>query len=149
MKGIAAILLGTMLSLATQAQKRTEEIIKRSVDSINTLLDQSVVDKKLEVLRKHYGDDFVFTHATGLIDSKGSWIKGVADTKDPYISRTHDSVVVELHGDIAILMGRLTVRRQRPDKVEAYALRYVRVFAKRKNVWQMISHKSTHEWHLE
>lgn len=149
MKLIATLFITTLLCLNAQAQKQNEEAIKRSVDSINSLLDQSVVNKKLDVLQKHYGDDFVFTHATGLIDSKESWIKSITSSNDPYISRKHDSVTVELHGDIAILMGSLTVRRQRPNKVAAYALRYVRVFAKRKNVWQMISHKSTHEWHLE
>ena len=123
--------------------------IQRTVDSINRLLDHSVVKKNAQVLEKHYANDFVFTHGTGLVDSKQSWVKNVLDTSVHFLSRTHDSVLVELHGDIAILNGTLTVRRQGKSDVSVYALRYVRVYVLRKKVWQMISHRTTSEWHLD
>ena len=65
-----------------------------------------------------------------------------------FIYREHDSTVVELHDNIAIVTGTLTVRRKTVKGMNAYALRYVRVFAQRKDQWQMISHRTTSEWHL-
>lgn len=130
------------------AQKQPDSLTAKTVDSINRLLDQSVVGKKIDVLKKHYAHDFIFTHGTGLVDSKESWIKNVADTSVHFVSRKHDSVHVELHNSIAILYGKLTVQRQQPDKVAAYALRYIRVYAFRTKVWQLISHRTTAEWHL-
>jgi ketosteroid isomerase-like protein len=138
------------LSLGGTAQTISKDsIIRKTVDSINSLLDHSVVAKSAAVLQKHYADDFVFTHGTGLVDSKQSWIKNVLDTSVHFLSRSHDSVNVELHGDIAILNGKLTVHRQGKSDVSKYALKYVRVYVLRKNVWQMISHRTTQEWHLE
>ena len=97
---------------------------------------------------QHYGEDFVFTHATGLVDSKKSWIESIKKNKG-YAAREHDSTIVELHKDLAIIEGKLTVTRLEPakDGTIKYSLRYVRVFALRKKNWEMISHRSTSEWH--
>lgn len=122
--------------------------IEKELDDLNRKIDQAVVDKNIEFLKKHYADDFVFTHSTGLIDSKESWVKNIEKMgNDKFLSRAHDSTKVEMHGDVAIIFGKLSVERQGREKISKYALHYVRVFALRNKVWQMISHKSTDEVH--
>ena len=120
-------------------------ITKNLVDSINRLLDRSVVKKDSLVLKKYYSDDFFFRHATGKIDSKTSWLKSVQ--RNNYGSREHDSVIVELHDQVAIVTGTLNVRFP-PQTRKAYAVRYLRVFAYKNNIWQLISHHSTGEWEI-
>src|SRR5688500_5222114 len=129
------------------AQTSDPAVIKL-VDDLNRKIDKAVVAKDIQILEQHYGDDFVFTHGTGLVDSKKSWIEAIKKSKG-YVSREHDSTNVELHGDIAIVNGKLTVGRIEPakDGTTKYSLRYVRVFALRKKNWQMISHRTTSEWH--
>jgi ketosteroid isomerase-like protein len=123
--------------------------LEKELDDLNRKIDQAVCDKDIAFMTKHYGDDFVFTHSTGLIDSKESWIQNIEKmAPDRFLSRAHDSTKVELHGDVAIIFGKLTVTRQGKEATRKYALHYVRVFALRKKVWQMISHKSTDEVHL-
>ncbi len=120
----------------------------KELDDLNRKIDQAVVDKNIDFLKKHYGEDFVFTHATGLIDSKESWIRNIEKMgAEKFLSRVHDSTKVEMHGDIAIIFGKLSVERQGKEKISRYALHYVRVFAIRNKVWQMICHKSTDEAH--
>jgi hypothetical protein len=89
--------------------------------------------KGIAVLEQYYGEDFVFTHATGLVDSKKSWIESVKKNKG-YAAREHDSTIVELHKDLAIMVGKLTVTRFGAGEGlhNKYSLRYVRVFALRK-----------------
>ena len=132
-----------------QAQTTKETSTKNLIDSINRIIDRAVVQKQISLLQKLYADDFVFTHGTGLVDSKRSWLKNIKDTSVHFIYREHDSTLVELHHDVAIVTGTLTVKRQRRTEVDGYALRYVRVFANRKNQWQMLSHRTTSEWHLK
>lgn len=135
----ALLLLVTLSSFAQ---------LDKELDDLNRKIDQAVVDKNIEFLKKHYAEDFVFTHATGLVDSKDSWIQNIEKMGvDKFLSRAHDSTKVELHGDVAIIFGKLSVQRQGKEKISKYALHYVRVFALRKKVWQMISHKSTDEVH--
>ena len=126
---------------------QSSDALKKELDDLNKAIDQAVVDRKIDFLKKHYADDFVFTHFTGLVDSKESWIKNVEKLtdQDRYTKRQHDSTTVELHGNTAIIFGRLDVTRESGQKINSYALWYVRVFEKRKNVWQMISHRSTSE----
>jgi ketosteroid isomerase-like protein len=122
--------------------------VEKELDDLNRKIDQAVVDKNIDFLKRHYAEDFVFTHSTGLIDSKQSWIKNIENMgTDKFMSRLHDSTKVEMHGEVAIIFGKLSVERQGKDKVSKYALHYVRVFAIRNKVWQMISHKSTDEVH--
>ncbi len=148
MKAILFISLITLSSIYAAAQRPTNVAVRNSVDSINRLIDQCVVNKNFVILQKHYADDFVFTHGTGLVDTKKSWLKTIADTSVRYNAREHDSTVVELHGDIAIVSGKLTVRIKANPTETIYALRYVRVFNRRQKIWQMISHRTTAEWHL-
>src|SRR5690606_32115448 len=87
--------------------------IARLVEDVNQRIDRAVVAKDMKFLSAHYGDDFVFTHGTGLVDSKKIWLESIRKSKG-YASREHDSVVVELHKDIAIVFGKLTVGRLQP-----------------------------------
>lgn len=142
MKIILFLFIATF-SLAASAQDE-----KAKLDSLNRFIDASVVNKNKAALDTLYAYDFVFTHFTGLVDSKTSWLKNVMDAKTNFIARTHDSVYVELHNDAAMITGKLTVQRKDGDKITAYALRYVRIFLKRNNRWQLVSHYSTAEVHL-
>ena len=121
-------------------------ITRLLVDSINRTLDRAVVKKDVAYMQKHYADDFFFYHATGMTDTKQSWIGKNQNPDNIMLSREHDSVTVELHGDIAIVKGTLTVLFPQAANRPGYAVRYIRVFANRKNIWQLISHNSTAQW---
>ncbi len=148
-KLVACLLFICFTAGAQKSSNKIDSAFQRHlVDSINRLLDHAVVNKQIATLNKHYAEDFVFTHSTGLVDSKYSWIKNVQDTTTHFISREHDSTVVELHKDLAIVSGTLTVQRRVKDKVAGYVLRYIRVFVYRQKNWQLLSHRSTAEWEL-
>ncbi len=142
------IIIPCAIPVALCQHAEQDQAITKLIDETNRKIDKAVVAKDMEFLKKHYGEDFVFTHGTGLIDSKNSWLESIRKSKG-YASREHDSTVVELHKDIAIISGKLTVGRLTPasDGTSKYSLRYVRVFAQRKNNWEMISHRTTAEWH--
>ena len=129
---------------------QSNEEISKTIDDLNRALDNAVVNKDIATLNKHYGDDFVFTHGTGLVDSKESWINNIKKLTEEnrFTSREHDSTQIELHDDIAIITGTLTVERLNKQQKQKYALRYVRVYAFRNKIWQLISHRTTKEWHL-
>ncbi len=116
------------------------------LDAYNRFIDHAVVRKDKAALDTVYADDFMFTHGTGLIDHKASWLKGVLDPNTNYISREHDSTIVERHGNIAMIYGKLTIVRKNPDAPTKYAIKYVRIFLLNGRRWQMISHRSVQQW---
>ncbi|MFL5740474.1 MAG: nuclear transport factor 2 family protein [Flavisolibacter sp.] len=134
-------IVGSTAAFCQNAQDTTAT--KVFIDSLNRQIDRAVVQKNIPFLQKHFADDFRFFHATGMIDSKQSWI-GKAESGGDYFSREHDSTSVELHIDIALVTGTLTVLF--PPNHNGYAVRYIRVYAFRNQVWQMVSHHSTAQW---
>ena len=141
------LFLWQVQAVSAQSAAKDSAIIN-FIEETNRKIDKAVVAKDMRLLERSYGEDFVFTHGTGLIDSKKSWLEDVRKSKG-FASREHDSIVVELHKDIAIVSGKLIVSRLAPatDGTSKYSLWYVRVFRHRKKNWEMISHRTTSEWH--
>lgn len=113
----------------------------------NARIDAGVVKKDINSLEKLYADDFVFTHGTGLVDSKASWLKNIQNPEVLFLARKQDSTKVEMHGDVAIVIGRLDIEREQNKHTSKYGIWYVRVFARKDSRWQLISHRTTKEWH--
>jgi ketosteroid isomerase-like protein len=139
---VFSILLLILVYQGAQAQPDRETLL-----SINAQLDEAVVKKNIAVLEKYYADDFVFTHGTGFVEGKSSWIKNVANPNTNFVSRTQDSTTVELHDDVALVIGKIEITRKDKEKNIAYGIWYIRVYRKKNDLWQVISHRTTREWH--
>lgn len=130
-------------SIMTVAQVQPEQAVLQ----LNQDIDAAIVRKDIARLTQCYADDFVFTHGTGYVDNKESWLKDVAKPETHFVSRQQDSTTVELHGDVALVTGRLQIVRQDKKGPVRYGIWYIRVYATRQQRWQLISHRTTREWH--
>jgi ketosteroid isomerase-like protein len=131
-----------IFSISIYAQSPEKDVLLA-----NAQIDEGVVKKDIQKLELLYGDDFVFTHGTGFVEGKASWLKNVQNPEVQFISRAQDSTKAEMHGDVAILIGRLDIVREQKQIQTKYGIWYVRVFVWRKGRWQLISHRTTKEWH--
>src|SRR4030095_8301090 len=76
--------------------------------------EAAVVRGDTAFLERALASTFLFTHGDGWadggaplkVDTKASWIEYVKKQPSPYIYRELDHVMVELHGDVAITLGR-------------------------------------------
>ncbi|MEP6676823.1 MAG: nuclear transport factor 2 family protein [Ferruginibacter sp.] len=116
-----------------------------AIVALNQQIDDYVVSKNTKALENLYSNDFVFSHGSGKVQDKAAWLRSVVNAN--YALRQHDSVTTELHGDIAIVKGKMTITRIDKDKTDRYWLKYVRVFVWKKERWQMISHSTIQEQH--
>ena len=143
-------LLTGFVACCSYGQKPSDTtVIKIVVDSINREVDRAVVRKNISYMQKHFSNDFKFTHGTGMLDNKESWIGKAQSPRVQYVSREHDSINVELHNDIAIVTGVLRVILPSGGNRYGYAIRYERIYRLNKNVWQMISHRTFAEWDIK
>jgi uncharacterized protein DUF4440 len=106
---------------------------------LDAVIETAVVQGDTAALDTLYASDFSFTHSTGDIDDRAAWLRRVAARPRPFRSRTIDSVVVEVHGSVALTSGRLTVV---PGDESGYVVRYVRLYLKRNGRWELTSHRS-------
>jgi ketosteroid isomerase-like protein len=130
-------------SMITYGQSTKDEVLRT-----NQRIDAGVVDKDMSTLEKLYAPDFVFKHGTGTIDDKESWLRSVSRPEQKFVSRIHDSTRVELHEDIALVSGTLTITRLDGRDEARYKIWYIRIFRQRDDIWQLISHHTTREIHL-
>lgn len=143
-KVVARVILLLFLSTRLSAQEGPLAD-SLAVLELNRSIDQNVVRQRMAELKDQYADDFVFTHGTGLVDGKNSWLQSVAGTH--YLERTHDSVRLELHPGMVIARGQLRVKKETREGTEGYHLWYTRVFGWRQGRWQLVSHYTNYEQH--
>lgn len=139
---ILLLLLAPLLVLHAQVSEPTDSGF---VVTLNQQIDDYVVKQQIEPLSKIYADDFVFSHGSGKVEGREGWLKSVA--KGNFLLRQHDSVTVEMHPELAIVRGKLSVHKNNKDKIDRYHLKYFRLYAYRNKQWQLISHITTSEWH--
>lgn len=93
-------------------------------------------------LQKALADDVRFTHGTGLVWDKTKWLAAAPTSK--FTARDLSSVEVEPHGDIIETTGHTHVRGSNAENPE-YHIWYVRVYARRKGVWQIVSNRTVRQ----
>ena len=114
-------------------------------------MEAAVVRGDVKTLEPMLADDFIFTHGDGWAtggaplktDTKASWLAYVAKEPKPYVYRELDHVQVELHGDIALTLGRYLYLPQsnNPQPGHLYVW-FERVYQKRNGQWKHVSHKT-------
>lgn len=125
---------------ATQAFCQGDELL-----AFEKKIEAAVVAADIPFLTHAYADDFRFKHGTGLVDSKTSWLNTVTKNKGQYLSRVVDSVEVEIHDNIGITNGNITVTRKSDQLTKKYKVTYVRVYIRKKDQWQLIMHRTVDE----
>ena len=113
--------------------------------------EAAVVRGDTAQLERALAPTFLFTHGDGWVDggaplkvdTKASWIEYVKRRPLPYIYRELDHQQVELHGDVAITLGRYFYLPQSNTNTAAHMhVWFERVYAKRNGQWQQLSHRT-------
>jgi uncharacterized protein DUF4440 len=113
--------------------------------------EAAVVRGDVAYLERALAPTFLFTHGDGWadggaplkVDTKASWIEWVKRQPAPYIYRELDHVQVELHGDVAITLGRYFYLPQSANGPGNHMhVWFERLYAKRNGQWQQLSHRT-------
>ena len=115
--------------------------------------DDAAVKGDVAFLERALSSDFVMTHGDGWttggaplkVDTKATWLAYVGQKPLPYVYRNLDSVRVELHGDVAITIGRYRYlpRTNSPSPASShFYVWFERLYAKHGDQWQFLSHRT-------
>jgi uncharacterized protein (TIGR02246 family) len=111
--------------------------------------EAAVVRGDTSALERALAPTFLFTHGDGWVDggaplkvdTRASWIEWVKKQPAPYVYRELDSVRVELHGDVAITIGRYFYLPTSGAPNHSHVW-FERVYARRNGQWQQLSHRT-------
>ena len=114
-------------------------------------MEAAVVRGDVKFLDRALSPDFIFTHGDGWttggaplkVDTKATWLAYVVKQPPPYLYRELDHVQVELHGNIALTIGRYLYLPQssNPQPGHMYVW-FERVYAKQNGEWKHLSHRT-------
>jgi hypothetical protein len=118
-------------------------------------MEAAVVRGDVAFLERALAPTFLFTHGDGWVDggaplkvdTKASWIEYVKRQPPPYFYRDLDHIQVELHGDIALTLGRYFYlprpanANARPSPGHLYVW-FERLYAKQNGRWVHLSHRT-------
>ena len=121
----------------TIAQNPDEAVLR----SLERAQANAVVEMDFDVLEEIYADDFIFTHGTGEVHDKTRWFDALSSGRD-YLSREHEMIEIELHGDLGIVYGVLLVHAKINGVEGQFRARYVRVYKQREGRWLLVSHRT-------
>ncbi|MBE56636.1 MAG: hypothetical protein CL479_08730 [Acidobacteria bacterium] len=118
--------------------QNSDEAVLRSLERAQA---SAVVEMDFDVLEEIYADDFIFTHGTGEVHDKTRWFDALSSGRD-YLSREHEMIEIELHGDLGIVYGVLLVHAKINEVEGQFRARYVRVYKQREGRWLLVSHRT-------
>ena len=132
----AAFLLGSASSqLAAQAS--TEQVVRQVEDR----RVKAMIDDDFAALDAVLADDLTYTHSSGALDTKASYLETLKSGKTKYLTFDRTPSVVRLYGDTAVITGAATLSLR--GQAAPFSLRYTLVYVKRDGLWRTVAWQST------
>jgi ketosteroid isomerase-like protein len=135
---IAAALL---LSFATEI--KAANAAEDAVLQLEQQWEDALIKSDVDALTKLYDDKIIYTHSSGKVDTKASYINAIKSGATKYQSMKRDDLKVEVYGQAAIVSCHWDVHiLSQGNKVDINA-RYLHVYVQQKDGWKMVAHEST------
>jgi hypothetical protein len=141
----------TLVPPGAPAPSAADTVKINEVLAVERDMEAAVVRGDTAFLERVLAPTFLFTHGDGWIDggqplkvdTKASWLEYVKRQPAPYVYRELDHMQVELHGDIAITLGRYFYlpRSNRPTTSHLYVW-FERVYVRQNGQWLHLSHRT-------
>ncbi len=145
MRGLVLIVaLAIATPLGAQAQEDATAMTAELV-SVDRKWQEAVVTGDAEFIEKRTASSFRFTHGGGTrSDTKADWLRITRQVPRRFLERKTSNQSVEVHGDVALVVGRLDVQvAGGPDSgPSCYALEYVHLYARESGQWVFLSHRT-------
>ncbi|MFV2091420.1 MAG: nuclear transport factor 2 family protein [Pseudomonadales bacterium] len=104
---------------------------------------ESMVSGDVERLSAMLSDDLVWTHSSGKMDDKESFLKKIETRAVVYQSLEPESQTISQHGDVMICHGTLIGSAAVDGKVKNLRSRFLSVWQRSGNSFEMLAWQST------
>jgi ketosteroid isomerase-like protein len=138
---LALLLLsfGAITTAKAQKANATSDEILRIEESRFTAMTRGDIAELSKIL----ADDLVYAHSSGRVDGKKEFLASLESGNLKYVSIQNDEQKARLYGGVALVNGRARVTITSQGQEQSFVLRYLDVYVKRNNKWQMVAWQST------
>ena len=103
----------------------------------------AMIRKDAAFLNQVLADDLVYTHSSGNVDTKASFLASLTSGRLAYDAAVPEGLGVRLLGDVAVLTGTAQIRVHVQAKPLHLHIRFTDVYVKRQAGWQMVAWHAT------
>lgn len=116
---------------------------QQEIRSLEDRRYQAMVDADVDALQQLLGDGLVYTHSTGTVDGKGTYLEGVKAKRFVYrkIERRQESI--QIYGNAAVVTGHAHVDLEVAGTPRVADLRYTTVWVIEAAGWQAVAFQAT------
>jgi hypothetical protein len=148
-----ASLILAFTQIAANAQTVEKQLNGKASETelveLDRRIQEAMANGDVKTIEQYVGEDLLFTHGwfQGGTETKQNLLENAKKETRFYVYRKVSSQIVEMHDNVALVLGRLDVRRQplaknKETEQMCYALNYVHLYERRKGLWQFLSHRS-------
>jgi ketosteroid isomerase-like protein len=87
-------------------------------------------------------EDLVYTHSSGVVDGKASWLESMRSGRTRYKNVKRADEKVRVHGDAALVTGRATLEVEIGGQPRTLQLRYLNVWLRSGGGWKFAAWQS-------
>jgi Domain of unknown function (DUF4440) len=104
----------------------------------------AMVQGDTQLVGRMLGEDLTYTHSSGAVDSKASFLAALSTGKLRYLALTPSAVEARIYANAAaVVTGRIEMRVAQDGKEAAFPARFTSVYFHRHGSWVLVAWQST------
>src|SRR5262245_59920710 len=132
---------GSLLAFAQE--KNASNGVEQAVLKLEQQWEDALLKSDFAALEKLYDDSMTYTHSSGGVDNKATYIGNIKSGASKYQTMKRDDIKVRVYVDTALVTCHWEVHvLSRGNKIDTDA-RYLHVYVKQRDGWKMVAHQAT------
>jgi len=88
-------------------------------------------------------EQLVYTHSSGVTDTKAVWMDAMKSGRTQYKSVKHSDRKVRMYGDVALVTGKAAIEAEVGGQTRSLRLCYLNAWTKTPQGWKFVAWQST------
>ena len=132
------VLIAFLMAFAATAAPGDDEILKLEKSWVTAVVarDQAGLDRL-------FGDQLIYAHSTGIIDTKASYISKLKAGTQKYDSIEPSGTTIKRYGDSVVVHSNVRMTGSNQDGRFDNKLMMMHVWVKQGGRWQLVAHQTT------
>lgn len=150
MRHAFVFIISTVLaSSAARAQASAEKPggerakVEREIQKLEEHRFQAMIGVDLKTLDRLLADDLSYTHSSGKVDTKATFLAALRSGELKYESIRTEDIKARVYGNSAVVTGRGEIKVKSGNQELSFPIRFTDVYVKRAGRWVMVAWQST------
>ncbi|MFN7947643.1 MAG: nuclear transport factor 2 family protein [Blastocatellia bacterium] len=137
------ILTTIILALALTAAATAQTADEKQVLKLEQQWVEALTKADTAALERIYHNDLTYTHSSGVVDTKASYLAGLKSGNTKYLALDRDEVKVRIYGNTAIVTCKAAIKLLNKEQPVNFTARVLHVYIRQGGRWQMVAHQTT------